>query len=329
MQPKPRQNQSFQLSLRSCGRTAQAWGVLEENGHAIPAGKNRPGTGPARIATLILASALTLGMGEFLALSLEPHLRDAFPCRQLRPELGGGFKSNCRCRWRRWLNGKRIWDVAFETDASGHRVTPGNGNRTAAFLGCSFTLGAGVNQHETLPARFAALTGYRCLNLAGSGFGPQQALVEARRNRADLYVYSMLPAHVDRASGSFQVIGTYGRYFPAPGGGTFAERYPLRTWLASFALIRRLPGPSDPDVLIRYVLELDWETSRRLVVVAWPGAWRGTEEVLTRLRGRVTLLEAGDLGGGKLGDGHPTGEADRRVAAWLAEELEIRRMMEE
>jgi hypothetical protein len=283
------------------------------------------------------ACVVSLSICELAARHLDPlwSMRDVNPCRMLRPELGGGFRANCSCRWERRLrDGRKVFDIRFETDAGGHRVTPQTSDRSrqlAVFVGCSFTLGAGVQQAETMPARFASLTGWRVLNLGGSGFGPQQALVELRRlnQPADLVVYTLIPGHVARASGSWQVIGTFGAFFPSyrDGGVPFAVAHPWRLWWARLAarsaLIRRLPEDRSDIELTAEILEQCAHATfpARFVVVAWPGPWQKSR-LLERLAAHVVEVwepEMNPANQQRLLDGHPAPAAYEQVATWLAE----------
>lgn len=308
-----------------------------------------------------------LGARRFYPL---PESRDSFGCRQVRPELGGGFQANCSSRWLRQSGSSTAFDIQFSADAFGRRITPQRAlaarRQLALFMGCSLTLGAGVEADQTLPFYFGELAKqYRVLNYGGQGFGPQQTLVRLETGLSTdelgpfegepLMIYTMIPAHVDRAEGSRQVLGTFGRYFPsyslAPNGqlvfeGTFAAAHPLRTLLArlstSSALLHRLPDPRDAgdvELTVRLVLEASRRfherfRSDRFVVVAYPGDWRPGARLVDRLRSLgVTVLGSQDLfrpdeSELRLLDGHPTAASYSRVAEWLFHELEQRALLD-
>jgi hypothetical protein len=315
-----------------------------------------------RFAAILLSAVPALAVSELAArrLSPAPVLTESFPCRDLRPELGGGFLPDCRCRWSRWMDGRLVFSAGFQTDHWRRRVTPQTGTRPglALFFGCSFTLGAGVEQGETMPADFARLApDYQVLNYAGSGFGPGQALVLLQTmtteeipdyGGAPLAVYTMIPGHVARAAGYPSILGSYGRHFPSfaltPIGGLtlegpFAVAHPWRVrWAEAVegsALLRRIPErqtDADVDLTARLVLAAAQTFQERFpggrfVVLAYPGEWTGTEPVLARMRdyGLRVLDPEGLVGvsepGMRLLDRHPTPESYRRVAAWLADEL--------
>ena len=158
-----------------------------------------------------------------------PRRDESMKCRILNPVLGGGFKRNCRCRWKRTQGDQVIFDVAFSTDNFGRRITPGGVSEwrqnVVLFFGGSFTLGAGVNDNETTPYYFSRKAAtYNVYNYAGSGFGPQQmlaALSEMNLPRQvkpvtgrKVAIYQFLHFHIQRAVGKPSVANTYGKYFP-------------------------------------------------------------------------------------------------------------------
>lgn len=293
----------------------------------------------------VSASVAMLTAFELLARRLDPIFgqRNLNPCGAFRPELGGGFRANCRGIWAvKTARGELTFRTSIETDASGHRKTPQPdrpGAPLAVFLGCSFTAGMGVEQAETLPAQFAARTSYRVENWGMPGAGPQQALVELELYRGAapaLAIYTLLYTHTGRAAGTWQYTGTFGRYFPAYElsgdgiryAGTFADAYPWHVWAAGWmarsALLRRLPrlySDADVELAARILCECRRVSRARFVVLAWPGDWRD-RRLLDRLRG-IEVLEP-KMSLTYLRDGHPTAESYRRVAAWLAEELQGR-----
>jgi hypothetical protein len=128
-------------------------------------------------------------------------------------------------------SGSTIYHAGYTmiTDSIGsysfnHRIgfqNPSAQGPKVVFLGCSFTFGQGVNDSETLPYRVGALSNSSTLNLGGIGYGIHQVYkifldkFANTNNDGRLFVYTMIPDHVLRASGlydwspgpSFQLAG--------------------------------------------------------------------------------------------------------------------------
>jgi len=213
------------------------------------------------LALVSLVAALFLGELAF-RLSAErddgpSFAQERMDCRRLDALLGGGLKPDCSTRWKRWITDgateRMIFDAQLTTDHWGHRIVPGGLGigrpNQAVFFGCSFTLGAGLNDDETLPSYFArAAPGFDVYNFASSGFGPQQMLaaltetdlapVRPKPGRTVAF-YVLLDFHIARAVGTYEVVTNFGRYFPyyrlAPDGtlqrsGNFTTGRPWRMW---------------------------------------------------------------------------------------------------
>jgi len=76
--------------------------------------------------------------------------------------------------------GEIIYKVTMSTDALGRRITPIKGsrprNKHLVFYGCSYTVGEGMGQEETIPYFTAAATkNYRAYNLAVNGGNVSEA----------------------------------------------------------------------------------------------------------------------------------------------------------
>ncbi len=107
-------------------------------------------------------------------------------------------------------NGAVIFDVRYTIDPHRARaVTSAQVGSPVAFLGDSFTFGFGVADADTLPQQFADAIGRRLpvLNLAMSGYGPQQVLRaletglhDARLRGARLLVHQTAAFQAERAS---------------------------------------------------------------------------------------------------------------------------------
>ena len=147
------------------------------------------------------------------------------------------------------LEGRELYDVSYEVDQFGRRVTPINEGadptKFALFFGCSFTYGEGVEGNETIPARFAAQNpDFRPYNYAYGGYGPQQML--ARLQETDIReeiveeigfaVFIYIDDHVRRAVGDYVVATGHGSSFPfyveKKGElvrGNISDSYPVRS----------------------------------------------------------------------------------------------------
>jgi hypothetical protein len=100
-------------------------------------------------------------------------------------------------------------DYTFDFDLLRHTAAAETGP-TVVFFGDSFTFGDGVRNDETLPQAFADLTDQklRVLNLALTGYSPQQFLREMETGRFDkvigpdpkLFVFLTAPWHAERTS---------------------------------------------------------------------------------------------------------------------------------
>jgi hypothetical protein len=100
-------------------------------------------------------------------------------------------------------------DYTFDSNLLRQTVSAESGP-TIVFFGDSFTFGDGVKNDETLPQVFADLTDrkLRVLNLALTGYSPQQFLREVETGRFDkvigpdpkLFVFLTAPWHAERTS---------------------------------------------------------------------------------------------------------------------------------
>lgn len=290
---------------------------------------------------------------------------DELVCDVADAELGSTYRANCRTRWRGRLGGRVYFDKAFSTDAFGRRVTPQSGmaarRRLVLFTGCSFTVGQGAADDETMPYFFGeASPGSRVLNYAHGGHGPQQALLRVERSMTPealgsydgrpLLVYVLISDHLFRASGARRFLGNYGAGFPSyavrPDGGvalegSFEHAHPWRTLLARWsqksALLQRVPDPvtaADVELTARILAAVRSRFegrfgSDRFVVFAYPGRrtapYTATLERLRQLGVRVVdpndLMTMSERRALTYPDFHPLPECHRRVGERLAADL--------
>ncbi len=143
------------------------------------------------------------------------------------PTLGYGPMHGIRTRaWKR-IEGGSLYDVEYEIDEEGRRVTPVEAReqrgRFLLVFGDSFSFGEGVQNEETLPACVAQRApGYVPYNYAFHGYGPNQLLakLESRTLRDEVHesegvlLYVLIGAHVSRAIGSMAVYTSWAHDAP-------------------------------------------------------------------------------------------------------------------
>jgi hypothetical protein len=167
-------------------------------------------------------------------------------------------------------------DYTFDSNLLRHTVSADTGP-AVVFFGDSFTFGDGVRNDETLPQDFADLTDrkVRVLNLALTGYSPQQFLREMETGRFDevigpdpkLFIFLTAPWHAERTSCKAYWTAHAPLYVLENGRPVFkgecnegASLY-WRDWLNNSALYRYFAEPwrhrvSHKDVEL-YVSELE------------------------------------------------------------------------
>lgn len=136
-----------------------------------------------------------------------PWLRDPPLGSELRPN--NVFRQYCYDE----NLGRMMYDGFCHTGPYGYRVTKGNEESDEAyvFMGCSFTFGSYLSDHQTLPYYFSELHGFgkRVINLAIGGNGPHHSLrdleLDYRLGKAGVkpgqvkaVVYSYMDSHALR-----------------------------------------------------------------------------------------------------------------------------------
>ena len=117
-----------------------------------------------------------------------------------------------------------IADTGAQRIDYSHRIgyqNPADPDPQLVFLGCSFTFGQGVNDSETLPYKFGALSNVSTLNLGGIGYGIHHVYklfgdkYANKDSHHTTFIYTLIPDHILRAAGvyswsigpSFQMAG--------------------------------------------------------------------------------------------------------------------------
>ncbi len=164
------------------------------------------------------------------------------------------------------VNGKTIFDVVRHFDKKGNRIVPGmedgKGNPVLIVEGCSFTLGWGVEDGQTLPAAAGRhLPGWLVINEGFGGWGPSNILHKVRAQdyagelggRQVYMVYVFIPAHVQRAVGTFRYVTAPWTeefpYFCLDSEGNFVE-YP--TYEAAHPWRSRVYGALSHETVLKY-----------------------------------------------------------------------------
>jgi hypothetical protein len=170
-------------------------------------------SGLLSLAVVEISSSAALAWREpKVEMWLEPEYYQAHPFLGWAPKPGITSRA-----WKR-MDGQTIYDVVYEIDAHGRRVTPletpGPRPRFLLFFGGAFAFGEGVTADETLPYQTARrLPDHTPYNYGFHGYGPQHLLarLEAGGVREQVaedqgsLVYVFIDSHVNRAVGSLVV----------------------------------------------------------------------------------------------------------------------------
>lgn len=229
----------------------------------------------ARDAALMLAS-LVFGLGVVeiaaLMLSKDPTTIIDKGAYAGNAELGWSLAQPGVFRERRLAaDGRPIIDFVATIDEKLTRkvVSPRRGP-TVAFFGDSFTFGLGIPDADTLPQAFADATGrkFHVLNLAVSGYGPQQFLRDLEigyhdallRDDPRLFVMLTAPWHAARTSCKAAFAVGSPRYVlengapihkgacPAPDAGAPALLRAVKTAIRVTAAYKYFIGAREPPI---------------------------------------------------------------------------------
>jgi hypothetical protein len=237
--------------------------------------------------------------------------------------LGYAPARGLRTHARKRLDGRTLYDVEYEIDGLGRRVTPLDDRegreRFLLFFGCSFAFGEGVDGAETLPAFVAReARRYVAYNYAFHGYGPHQLLAKLESGSLrdevsepeGLLVYVLIGAHVSRAIGSMVVYTSWAHDAPyyaldAAGEptrhGTFTTGRPWTSLgyalLGGSQVLRFLHLDVPPRITDRHLaltarilgrsaaLFREAFGPQRFVVLAYPEHW--PSEIAARLQGHL------------------------------------------
>lgn len=270
-------------------------------------------------------------------------------------ELGYALNPGARVSATRKWSDSTLFRVTYTITDAGVRRTRGNPlGDTWLFMGCSFTFGEGVEDDETLPARFSEQLGWKAnvVNLSATGYGAHHMLRLLETGRlggvgppVKHVIYQAIPQHVERAVGrapwdldgpSYRISGDSIRFAgPFHGSAGIRAVHILRMSDLGRLLDRRYrampPSDAEIDLYARIVEKAAALTEKKLgaqfSILFWDDdANRTTKRIFDRLvsTGLPVIRTTSFLTRRELDslrfphDNHPTPEAYRRLAAGLA-----------
>jgi hypothetical protein len=133
------------------------------------------------------------------------------------------------------LSGDTVWDTEYCTTEHGYRKVPEPSpylrkDKFLAFVGCSFTYGTGVADHETLPAQLSLkLSDHQLYNFGFPAVSLAEFLADSKLNAKPIwrnvsetkgmFVYYFLDAHINRFARTISTTNYW-----------FANRRPVFAW---------------------------------------------------------------------------------------------------
>lgn len=313
------------------------------------------------LMTFGVACAMFLGEAAAAAYETRRKARVRLTTEYSRPvttpdrELGFALKPGARVVHTRKWSDSTVFRVTYTISDDGVRQTRGNEQGdTWLFVGCSFTFGEGVEDHETLPARFSEQLGWKAnvVNLAFSGYGPHQMLRMLETGRlggasrpVKHVIYQAIPHHVTRAAGrtawdldgpSYRISGDSVR-FAGPFHGSAGIRALKIVRSSDLGRIldrryrRRLPSDAEIELYARIVEKAAALSQEKLgapfTILFWDDDGdRTPKRIINRLVSTgipvvraTSFLTRRELDSLQIAhDRHPTPEVYRRLAAGLA-----------
>lgn len=244
-------------------------------------------------------------------------------------------------------NYRIIFDVNYTTFENGFRYTECNVKSKTAyvFLGCSFVLGLGVKDNETLPYYFSKISGFNnnILNCGCPGLSTTAATNILENDIIDTFIknsqikhffYSFIPDHIDRnfriESNSMcidsckyqnnrwirvqQPFGMFKVFF--------ARSYIFRK--VFLVIIDEYNKQFYEDYMISNLMEInkiiEEKYKSKFTVVAWPGA---EEKFIENLKANLDVIMLSEYFNPREEkyiipiDGHPSAEANKTIAQIL------------
>lgn len=167
----------------------------------------------------VSAAVLALALGEIYLWSNKIEKANAYCCDDLYfirdDDLGIVPRKNFAATHQKIVNAAPIYKVTYTIDANGLRVAPpydaSQVHESVLFFGCSYTMGDGVEDKDTLPYMTGLLTRgrYAVYNFGFHGYGPQQMLASLETGRVQnivtipprYIIYQTIPYHMERVVG--------------------------------------------------------------------------------------------------------------------------------
>jgi hypothetical protein len=165
------------------------------------------------------AVALALVLGELYLWKTKIVKTNSYCCDDLYfvrdDDLGAIPRKDFAATHVKTVNAVPIYNVTYTIDSNGLRIPPPhdgpNVGRSILFFGCSYTMGDGVEDNETLPYMTGLLThgSYAIYNFGFHGYGPQQMLAGLETGRVrnivtvppHYIIYQAIPYHMERVAG--------------------------------------------------------------------------------------------------------------------------------
>ncbi len=242
------------------------------------------------------------------------------------PNLGFRIRPNYLGRMMFAYKNTTIYNTVIETDEYGRRITPQSSakepQKFAAFLGCSYAFGKGVQKNETLPFAFQnAAPEFEAYNYGVESWGPNNVLAQIQENNfpekgeikqtSGLFFYIYIDHHVRRVVGSMLMVAYSSRYFPYfdydPLGkifrlGNFEKNRKWTSlfynWMARSWIVQKIGidfpliiQDHDVELTADLILEIKNELARkvnggRFVVVLFPSIKVGGPDIIPKLQAR-------------------------------------------
>lgn len=287
----------------------------------------------AAVSLLNVLADLLSPAGDGLAV-----VRMSAPARwfALEPVLGVRLLPNLTIEETATYEGRTLYRATYTTTGDGTRTTPAApaGAPTYLFMGASVMFGQGLSDDQTLPARFAALTGgrVRTVNFSAPGYAVNNLVRALEVGRLDRYhgtdatsgvaavVTWITPSLLEWGAGDAEWLEMSPRYVLEGGEprhtGTFREHrfadplaglaYLARKYLPFVRRIgERQRQEAQADLFVALVVRLQALARERLgapliVVHSWFDSDDRLAAVLERLRAReVPLLSVAELTRGR------------------------------
>ncbi|HJU03818.1 MAG TPA: hypothetical protein VJ692_01610 [Nitrospiraceae bacterium] len=189
----------------------------------------------------LCAAMLALAVGELYIWNSTPEKSNSYCCDNLYwisdDALGVIPRKNFAATHVKNINSVPIYKITYTIDANGLRIAPpydaSHALGSVLFFGCSYTMGDGVADHETMPYMTGLLTHgrYAIYNFGFHGYGPQQMLAALEGGRVQSVVtvppqyiiYQTIPYHLERVAGLMTWFPHAPRYRRTDNGRVTAE----------------------------------------------------------------------------------------------------------